>query len=120
MTKRVIISIVLLLIAVSLSVSSFFLLQKKMSALGEALENAIYTDLPITQANAEIQKCWKSDVTVFHIFLLHSDVSQLQTELESLSALKDRPEVFHLTCIRSLYLLRGIREGLLLSADNII
>ena len=39
MTKRVILSILLLLLALSLSVSSYFLLQKQFASLGEALED---------------------------------------------------------------------------------
>ena len=120
MNKRIMLSILLLMIAVVLSVTSFFILQQRFSALGEALENAIYADLPLRDACSGIARAWDRCQTMAQIFLLHSDLTELRTAVESLKDLIDQPAIFRNTCIRSLHLLEGIQDSLTLKADNIL
>ena len=103
MNKRIWISLLLLLIAAVLSVTSFLVLQERFSALGEALENAAYADVPLYESCR-----------------LHSDLCELRTAVESLPDLAEEPIVFRNTCIRSLHLLQGIRDSLSPTVENLL
>ena len=120
MTKRVILSVILLLLALSLSVSSYFLLQKQFVSLGEALEDAVYADVSPERSGEKIALQWKKSTKIFHIFLIHSDLSDLQTEIESLPDLTNDAERYRMSCIRCLHLLDGVRESVSLSFENIL
>lgn len=120
MNRRVLISILLLLIAAMLSVTSFLVLQERFSALGEALENAIYADVPLRESCLRIESAWDRCAVVAQMFLLHEDMTELRTAVESLPDLADEPSVYRNACIRSLHLLAGVRDSLSPSIDNIL
>ena len=120
MRKRVLLSLVLLILALSLSVFSFMTLQSRFSALGEALHNAIYTDIPAEDSCRQIGTSWKNCAGVTQIYLLHSDLTELRTALESLPDLISDPPIYRAACIRSLHLLSGIRDSLYPSIENIL
>ena len=120
MRKRVLLSLILLILVLSLSVFSFMTLQSRFSALGEALHNAVYADAPAEDSCREIAACWKSCADVTQIFLLHSDLTELRTALESLPDLTSDPLIYRAACIRSLHLLSGIRDSLYPSIENIL
>ena len=54
------------------------------------------------------------------MFLLHSDLTELRTSVESLSDLTAEPAAFRASCIRSLHLLAGIRDSLPPTVGNIL
>ena len=120
MNKRILISLLMLLIAAVLSVTSFLILQDCFSGLGEALENAIYTDVPLREASVQIRNAWDRCEGAAQTFLLHSDLTELRTAVESLPDLTAQPAVFRGVCIRSLRLLEGIQDSLALKPDNIL
>ena len=120
MRKRVLISILLLLLSIVLSAVSFVLLQNRFSALGEALENAVYADAPVEVSCKQIELQWQRCSPVLHIFLLHSDLTELRTSVESLPELADDPKLYRSACIRALHLLGGIRDSLSPSAENVL
>ena len=118
MRKRVLISVILLLLAMTVSIVSYVLLQNRFSALGEALQNAVYADAPIETSCGEIEKQWQKSAALTQIFLLHSDLADLRTALESLPDLKETPLLYRETCIRALHLLNGVRDSLAPSIEN--
>lgn len=120
MNKRILISFLLLLIAAALSVTSFAILQSRFSALGEALENAIYAGVPMRDSCLQIEAAWDHCVVPAQLFLLHSDLSELRTAVESLPDLLAQPTVYRNACVRSLHLLHGIQDSLIPTADNIL
>ncbi len=120
MNRRILISLLLLLIAAVLSVTSFLILQERFSALGEALENAVYADAPLQKSCAQIRFAWNRCTHISQMFLLHSDLTELRTALESLPDLVGEPAVYRSACIRSLFLLKGLQDGLRLSVENIL
>lgn len=120
MNKRIVISLLLLLIAAVLSVTSYLILQERFSALGETLENAIYTDVPLHDACRQIESAWNTCERVAQTFLLHSDLCELRTAVNSLSDLLEEPVVFRISCIRSLHLLEGVCDSLAPKIDNIL
>ncbi|MBQ7540705.1 MAG: DUF4363 family protein [Clostridia bacterium] len=120
MRKRVLITVLLLFLAMTLSVVSFVLLQNRFSALGDALQNAVYADVPIERSCSEIEKQWDKSAVVTQIFLLHSDLTELRTALESLPELMDSPLLYRAACIRALHLLNGIRDSLAPTVENIL
>lgn len=120
MNKRILISLLLLMIAAVLSATSFLILMNRFSALGEALENAIYARFPLQQACVQIETAWNKCAQVSQIFLLHSDLTELRAALDSLPDLTEEPSVFRNTCIRSLCLLEGIRDALYPTIENIL
>ena len=87
MTKRVILSVILLVLALSLSVTSYCLLQKRFASLGDALKDAVYADVSPSESAEAIDLQWQKSTKLFHIFLMHSDLADLQTEIESLADL---------------------------------
>lgn len=119
MTKRVILSVILLILAISLSVSSYFLLQHRFSSLGKALENAVYTNNN-AQSAEDIRNEWAKSTKIFHVFLLHSDLSDLQSEIECLPDFIDDSKQFHNSCIRCFHLMKGVQESISLSFENIL
>lgn len=120
MNKRILISVVLLIIAAALSVTSFFVLQSRFSALGEALQNAIYADVPTPDVNGRIADAWRRCAGSAQILLPHSDLTELQTAVECLPEFIGQPTVWRNTCVRCLHLLEGVRNSLLPSAGNIL
>ncbi len=120
MNKRILISLLLLIIAAVLSLTSFLLLQERFSALGEALQNAIYADLSPHDACAQIKSAWQKCTRVSQLFLVHSDLTELRTAIESLPDLLEEPAVYRNACIRSLFLLRGIQDSLSPTIENIL
>lgn len=120
MTKRVILSVLLLFLALSLSVTSYCVLQKQFASLGEVLKNAIYADVPASQSAQAIAFQWQKSTKLFHVFLMHSDLADLQTEIESLKDLTYDTERYRIGCIRCYHLLCGVRESIELSPENIL
>ncbi len=120
MNKRIWISLLLLLIAAVLSAASFLVLQDRFAALGEALENALYADVPLRDSCARIGHAWDRCAHVSQMFLLHSDLCELRTALESLPDLLEEPILYRSACIRSLFLLRGIQDSLPPAIGNIL
>ncbi|MBR5620300.1 MAG: hypothetical protein IKW76_11225 [Clostridia bacterium] len=120
MNRRILISFLLLLIAAVLSLTSFLVLQNRFSALGEALENAIYADMPVRESCRQIAHAWDRCRSPAQMFLLHSDLTELRTSVESLSDLTAEPAAFRASCIRSLHLLAGIRDSLPPTVGNIL
>ncbi len=120
MNKRILISILLLTVCAVLSATSFFLLQDRFDALARALENALYTDIPLREASVQIRDAWDRCERPAQTFLLHSDLTELRTAVESLSDYAAQPAAFRAACIRSLRLLEGIRDSLTPKPDNIL
>ena len=120
MNKRILISVLLLMICAVLSVTSFLLLQDRFAALAEALENALYTDIPLHEASVQIRDAWDRCERPAQTFLLHSDLTELRAAVESLPDFVAQPAVFRAACIRSLRLLEGIRDSLTPKPDNIL
>ena len=120
MRKRVLISLLLLLLALVLSITSFALLQQRFSALGNALENAVYAKVPVEDSCEQIEFQWQRCSSITQIFLLHSDLTELRTALESLPELTDEPLLYRSACIRSLHLLAGIQDSLSPTPENIL
>ncbi len=120
MNKRILISFLLLLIAAALSITSFLILQDRFSTLGEALENAIYADVPLHESCRQIETAWDRCTVCTQMFLLHSDLTELRTAVESLPDLLEEPIVFRNSCIRSLHLLESIQDSLSPTVENIL
>jgi hypothetical protein len=120
MNRRIWIALILLLIAAVLSATSFLILQDRFSALGEALENAIYADVPMRESCVLIETAWERCARVSQMFLLHSDLCELRAAVKSLPDLTGEPTVYRNACIRSLHLLESIRDSLSPSVDNIL
>ena len=120
MHKRVLISLVLLVLALSMSVFSFLLLQSRFSALGDALQNAVYADAAAEQSRQEVEVRWKECTKITQVFLLHSDLTELRTALESLPDLTNDAQLYRAACIRSLHLLEGIQDSLYPTIENIL
>ena len=120
MHKRVLISLVLLILALSMSVFSFLLLQSRFSALGDALQNAVYADVAAERSWHEIEARWKKCTKITQIFLLHSDLTELRAALESLPDLTNDKQLYRAACIRSLHLLEGIRDSLYPTIENVL
>lgn len=120
MTKRIIISIVLLLLAVSLSVSSYILLRSKISVLGEALDNAIYAESIKEENLLEIEKYWSDNKRLFQVFLLHSDLTELQSEINGLREIRYIPDEYKKSCVRSKALLQAIEDSIKIRIENIL
>ena len=120
MTKRVILSVILLVLALSLSVTSYCLLQKRFASLGDALKDAVYADVSPLESAEAIDLQWQKSTKLFHIFLMHSDLADLQTEIESLADLANDAERYRISCIRCYHLLCGVRESITLSPENIL
>lgn len=120
MNRRIIIALLLLLIAAVLSAASFLILQDRFSALGEALENAVYANAPPEESCNRIKTAWSRCARISQMFLLHSDLTELRTTVESLPDLPEDAVVFRIACIRCLCLLGGIRDSLTPSLDNIL
>ena len=120
MNKRILISVLLLMIAAVLSVTSFLLLQARFSALGEALENAIYAGVPAREGCRRIESAWQKCAGLSQVFLLHGDLTELRTAIGSLPDLVDDPALYRTVCIRSLHLLDSVRDALAPTAQNVL
>lgn len=120
MKKRILISILLLLIAATLSLTGYLLVQNRLSALGEALENAVYADAQPRDACTQIANAWDRCAVPAQIFLLHSDLCELRAAVRSLPDLAQEPALFRDVCVRGLHLLEGIQDSLTPSAENIL
>ena len=120
MHKRVLLSLILLFLALTLSAASFLMMQKRFASLGGALENAVYADISAERSCREIERNWQKCAVLSQIFLLHSDLTELRTALESLPDLTADPRLYRAACIRSLHLLAGIRDSLYPTIENIL
>lgn len=120
MHKRVLLALILLFLAMTLSTVSFLLLENRFSTLGKALENAVYAQVPISSSCDEIQIAWKKCSRITQIFVPHSDLAELRTTVESLQDLSEDPATYRAACIQSLHLLEGVRDALRPTIENIL
>lgn len=120
MNKRILISVIMLLIAAILSVTSFAILHARFSALSDALENALYAGVTPDDSCAQIGYAWNRCARVSQFFLLHSDLCELRTALESLPDLTQEPTLYKAACVRGLHLLEGICDSLAPTPENIL
>ena len=84
MTKRVLLSLLLLALALCLSVTSYVLLQNRVAKLGQALENAVYTDLPVDESCAQVEACTAHTLPYLRIFIPHTALDALTEHLNTL------------------------------------
>ena len=119
MTKRVLVSLLLLALALCLSVTSYALLQNRIAKLGQALENAVYTDLPAAQSCQAVLTCSKETLPLFRVLVVHGELDALTSQLRELPLLQNDPARYRQTCLRCLSLLHELAEGQKIRADTV-
>ena len=120
MTKRVLIALVLLLLALSLSVTGYAILQNKIAALGQALENAVYTESPIEDSLRMIEQNAALCITWMHILTPHKDLEALITEIRMLRTEQTDAPAFRRACRKCIVLLDEIRREQQPTLENIL
>ena len=125
MQKRVIISIVLLLIAFSTCAVSFALIANEIGRLRSAFYDAIYTaeDYGISDSATDTVQCeWNSVKDSFDVFLDEKDVDELEKLIPSLSdSLMKRDVSRYLeTCSKCIHYLEVIFDNISLSVGSVL
>ena len=120
MTKRILVSLLLLALALCLSVASYLLLQNNVEKLGQALENAVYTDLPVRESYPTIEEVAAKSLRCMRILIPHQALDALTTQLDCLPLNREDPEAFRDTCLLCLSMLRELRDGQKVTWENIL
>lgn len=120
MNKRVLVSLALLLLALALSVASYALLQHTAAKLGQALENAVYADLPVAEIHQSVDACAADSMRLLRVLTLHDELTVLETELDGLHDLLDAPDEYRRACRRCIRALQDVLDGQRVRADNIL
>ncbi len=125
MKKRVIISIVLLLIAFGTCALSFTLIANELGKLRNSLYDAIYTagDVGVSADSTQtVQNNWNESKKSFEVFLDEKDVDELEKLIPSLSdSLMHRDVNRYLeTCFSCIHYLDRLFDSISLSVGSVL
>jgi len=120
-----IISILLLFIAISISSVSYFLLMTHIGLLRSSLYDALYTAerAQVAYLDSEsVTEQWKRSRATFYILGFHSDISEIETDILSLAefALYGDKESFRETCISCVHKLDSLKNSSKVTIANVL
>jgi len=125
MKKRLIISILLLVIALSVSFVSYFLLMSNISLLRDALYDALYTaeSTHASYLSAEsVVNQWQKSRAVFYIIGFHDDISAIEIDILNLGEFAEYgdKDLFSETCVNCVHKLDSLENANKITIANIL
>ena len=119
MNKRVLTSIVILLLVMTLALITYNVLQKRLTALGEAVRGAVYADTLHAETIRDIQVQADKAEPLLMLLIDRRDASQLLTQVRQLEELQDDPDALHEESARALALIRETARRQKFSISNV-
>ena len=125
MKKRLIISLSVLVIIITLSIISYYVTKSEtetISYLMSDIYNRISQNQIPTKEYPNLKKEWDKSKKIFNIFLVHGHINELDTNIESMEKYMKAETLDELEelCIRSIYLIDDLHHINKISIDNIL
>ncbi len=119
MNKRVLTSIVILLLVLMFTLVAYNVLQRRLTALGEAVRGAVYAQAPCAAIAQNVRAQADLAEPILMLLVDRRDVSQLLAQIRQTDLMQSDPNAYREECVRALSLLREMARRQTFSISNL-